>query len=105
LASRIASRNETGLVSAVLITVNVTLNGNGKINLSNNASNLITGTCGSTLTSANTVQGSGNIANALISMVNTGTISANQSTALIVDTNSTLTGGTYLISSHRHDRY
>jgi len=60
-----------------------TLSGKGTVSLSNSASNLITGgTTGVTLTTANTIQGSGTISN--MAVVNTGTLSANQSTPLIV---------------------
>lgn len=61
----------------------VTLNGAGKVILSNSASNLITGaTSGFTLTNANTIEGGGTISN--LGIVNTGTIAANQSTPLII---------------------
>jgi hypothetical protein len=60
-----------------------TLSGTGTVNLSNSASNLITGgVAGVTLTTANTIQGSGTISN--MAIVNTGTISANQSTPLLI---------------------
>jgi hypothetical protein len=61
----------------------VTLNGTGTVVLSNSATNLITGaTSGLTLTTANTIEGSGTISN--LGIVNTGTIAANQSTPLII---------------------
>jgi fibronectin-binding autotransporter adhesin len=61
----------------------VTLNGAGKVILSNSASNQITGaTSGLTLTNASTIEGSGTISN--LGIVNTGTILANQSTPLII---------------------
>jgi len=61
----------------------VTLNGAGMVVLSNSASNLITGaTAGLTLTNADTIEGAGTISN--LGIVNTGTIAANQSTALII---------------------
>jgi hypothetical protein len=51
--------------------------------LSNSSSNLITGAAaGLTLTTANTIEGSGTISK--LGIVNTGTIEANQSTALII---------------------
>ena len=69
--------------STLSIANSVTLNGKGTVLLSNSASNLITGaTSALTFTSANTIQGSGTISN--LGIVNTGTISANQSTPLII---------------------
>jgi hypothetical protein len=59
-----------------------TLSGKGTVSLSNSASNLITGGTGVTLTTASTIQGSGTISN--LAIVNTGTLSANQSTPLII---------------------
>jgi fibronectin-binding autotransporter adhesin len=59
----------------------VTLNGKGTVVLSNSASNIITAaTTGLTLTNANTIEGSGTIQK--MGIVNTGTIAADQSTAL-----------------------
>jgi fibronectin-binding autotransporter adhesin len=61
----------------------VTLSGTGTVVLSNSTANLITGaTSGLTLTTANTIEGSGTISN--LGIVNTGTIAANQSAPLIV---------------------
>ena len=71
------------------INQNVSLAGKGTVTLANTAGNLITGNSGDVLTNANTIQGAGNIGNALISLVNNGTISANQSTTLFIDTNAT----------------
>ncbi len=66
---------------------NVTMSGNGTISLSNAANNLITGgASGVILTTTNTIQGSGTISN--MGIVNTGTISANQSTPLLILPNS-----------------
>ena len=84
------------------INRNVTLAGNGTVTLSNSAGNLITGSSGAVLTNANTIQGAGNIGNGLISLVNNGTISANQSTTLFIDTNATglTNNGTLSVSSN-----
>lgn len=61
----------------------VTLNGKGTVVLSNSATNLITAaSTGLTLTNANTIEGAGTIQN--MGIVNTGTISANQSGLLIL---------------------
>jgi hypothetical protein len=65
------------------IGANVALSGSGTISLSNIASNLITGSSPSfTLTNGSTIQGSGTISN--MGIVNTGTISANQSMPLLI---------------------
>jgi hypothetical protein len=76
-----------GTVSLIGSTLKIsgattTLSGKGTVSLSNSASNLITGGTGVTLTTANTIQGSGTISN--MAIVNTGTLNANQSTPLIV---------------------
>ena len=65
------------------IGANVTTSGKGSIQLSNTTTNLITGTSSSfTLTNGSTIEGSGTISN--MGIVNTGTISANQSTPLLI---------------------
>ncbi|MGO4882494.1 MAG: beta strand repeat-containing protein [Bryobacteraceae bacterium] len=62
---------------------NVTTSGTGAIKLSTGATNLITGTSSSfTLTNGSTIEGSGTISN--MGIVNTGTISANQSVPLLI---------------------
>jgi fibronectin-binding autotransporter adhesin len=69
--------------STLSIGNSVTLSGKGTVVLSNSSSNLITGaTSGLKLTTANTIEGSGTISN--LGIVNTGTIEATQSTALII---------------------
>jgi hypothetical protein len=69
--------------STLSLGTSVTLNGAGKVVLSNSPTNLITGaTTGLTLTNANTIEGGGTISN--LGIVNTGTIAANQSTPLII---------------------
>lgn len=69
--------------STLSIGNSVTLNGNGAIVLSNSTTNLIKGaTSGLTLTTANSIEGSGTISN--LGVVNTGTIEANQSSALVI---------------------
>jgi hypothetical protein len=73
--------------STLSIGNNVTLAGKGTVVLSNSSTNLINGAAaGLTLTTANTIEGSGTISN--LGIVNTGTIEANQSTALIILPNS-----------------
>lgn len=67
----------------------VTLSGTGKVIMSNLTGNLITGAAATDiLTSANTIEGSGTIGNGNMGFVNTGTVLANQSTALIIDPSS-----------------
>jgi hypothetical protein len=64
------------------INGNVTLSGAGSLNLSNIATNVITGAASTdTLTNSSTIQGSGTFEN--IGIVNTGTITANQSTPIV----------------------
>jgi hypothetical protein len=66
---------------------NVTLAGAGTVTMSNNANNVIMGNSTGTeiLTSANTIQGSGNIGDAFMGFVNTGKVIANQGNNLYID--------------------
>jgi len=68
----------------------VSLSGNGKVTLSNNANNSIIGAAATdTLTNVNnTIQGAGNIGGGQMGFVNQGTVLANQSTPLIIDPSS-----------------
>ncbi len=67
----------------------VTLSGSGTVVMSNQAGNEITATSAAdVLTSANTIAGSGNIGFGNMGFVNTGTVLANQSTPLVIDTSS-----------------
>ncbi len=76
---------------------NATLTGSGVVNLSNNGNNFIeASTAGTTLTNQETIQGSGNIGNGNMNLVNQGTIDANQSTALVINTSSTATNSNLL---------
>ncbi len=62
----------------------VTLSGTGNVTLSNNS--VITATAATdVLTSGTTIEGTGNIGNGAMGFVNTGTVLANQSTALNID--------------------
>ena len=65
-----------------------TLSGAGTLTMSNSANNQITG--GGTLTNQQTIQGSGQIGVNNLTLVNSGTIDANQSTTLFINPN----GGT-----------
>ena len=81
--------NSTGTNTELRLTGNLTLGGPGKLTLSNNAANLISATATTdVLTNASTIQGSGNLGNGAMGVVNTKTITANQSTPLIIDTSS-----------------
>ncbi len=80
--------DSAGGVTQLSLSGSVTLNGSGTLALSNNGNNQITGTSGSTLTSSATIQGSGNLGNAAIGLVNDGTIGANQSVPLVIDPSS-----------------
>ncbi len=88
--------NSTGNFTELIVgSSNVTLSGGGTLTMSNNANanNYIFGSAGAnTLTNTNnTIQGSGNIGNNSMALVNQGTIDANQSTALYVQTSNGLT--------------
>jgi hypothetical protein len=78
--------NSTGDETFLNIQGSVTLTGPGKVVLSNNAQNLIGGT--GTLTNQGTIEGEGNIGDAQIGLINTGSILANEKTAstLFIDT-------------------
>jgi hypothetical protein len=82
--------NSGGNVTEILLSGNVTLSGTGTLSMSNNPENFIFSSSGSTdiLTNASTIQGSGNIGNGLMGLVNSGTINANQSNTLFIDVSS-----------------
>ncbi|MGO9274277.1 MAG: beta strand repeat-containing protein, partial [Terriglobia bacterium] len=64
-----------------------TLTSTGTLSLS--GTGLLKGSSGTqTLTSSGTIEGSGNVGDAMMGLVNTGTILADQSTALVIDPNS-----------------
>ena len=65
---------------------NVTLSGGGTVTLSNNGGNYIQGTASTNvLTNQETIQGSGNIGNGNMGLINKGTITVNQSNTLTID--------------------
>ena len=69
---------------------NVTLSG-GAVTMSNNAGNYIFGGAGTdTLTNEETISGAGNIGNGELTLVNTGTIDANDSNNLIINVSGTV---------------
>ncbi len=83
--------NSMGNVTELQIgAANVTLSGAGTLTMSNNAENFIFGVANTNvLTNQSTIQGAGNIGNGSMELINSGTISAIDSTTLFIDTNST----------------
>jgi fibronectin-binding autotransporter adhesin len=80
------NENSTGDNTFINITGATTLAGTGSINMSAHTQNYIQG--GGTLTNQETIQGSGNLGNGDITLVNNGIIDANQSAAsLTIDAN------------------
>jgi len=78
--------NSTGTATGLLLTGNTTFASTGTLTLSNNASNIISATASTdVLTNGDTIQGSGNIGNGLMGLVNNNAIIANQSTPLIIN--------------------
>jgi fibronectin-binding autotransporter adhesin len=77
--------NNTELV----IAGSTTLSGSGTVTMSNFANNIITG--GGTFTNGETIQGAGTIGNGNLTLVNNGTIDANQPTALTINANGNTT--------------
>ena len=79
----------SGNTTKLLISGDVTVVG-GTISMSNNANNVIEGasTGNEVLTNEGTIEGSGNIGNGFMGLVNTRTIVANQSTPLTIDASS-----------------
>ena len=82
--------NSSNSFTEFRISGNATLSGSGSVTMSNNNNNLILGnsTGNEILTSANTIQGAGNIGDAFMGFVNTGKVIANQSNTLFIDPNS-----------------
>jgi hypothetical protein len=63
-----------------------TLSGTGTLTMSNNAQNFIFGAAATDIfTNQETIQGSGNIGDSQLTFVNQGTVSANQSTPLVIN--------------------
>ena len=77
--------NSTGANTVLEVAgANVTLSG-GSVTMSNNAGNYILGALGTdTLTNQETIQGAGTIGNGSLTLVNSGTINANQSAGLTI---------------------
>ncbi len=95
--------NSSGSLTELLVNgASVTLSG-GSVTLTNNANNYILGAAAADiLTNQETIQGAGHIGNGGMGLVNTGTILANQSVPLIINTSSAgfnNTGGTLSVST------
>ena len=80
--------NSSGGFTELVLLGNVTLSG-GTVTMSNNANNFIFGTVATDiLTNQETIQGAGNIGNAQMGLVNSGTINANASAGLTISVSS-----------------
>jgi fibronectin-binding autotransporter adhesin len=83
--------NSAGNVTELVLLGNVTLSGGG-VTLSNNAQNYIFGAVSAdTLTNAETIQGAGQIGHGQMTLVNSGTINANQSAGITIAANGGIT--------------
>jgi hypothetical protein len=73
----------TGNFTELVLQGNVTLSGGGAVTMTNNANNFIFGATGAdTLTNQETISGAGHIGNGQMTLVNSGTINANQSAGM-----------------------
>src|SRR6266851_1896625 len=87
--------NSSGSFTELVLQGNVTLSGAGTVTLSNNVQNYIFGGVSSdTLTNQETIQGAGHIGNGSMTLVNSGTINANQLAGMIIQANGTGAGST-----------
>jgi fibronectin-binding autotransporter adhesin len=83
--------NSTNNTTEILLTGNVTLGGTGTLVMTNNSANYIFGQSGSdVLTNANTIEGAGHIGDDQMSLVNSGTILANDSNVLAINVSGTV---------------
>src|ERR1700728_4164697 len=83
--------NSAGNATELVLLGNVTLSGGG-VTLSHNAQNYIFGATGAdTLTNAETIQGAGQIGHGQMTLVNSGTINANQSAGMTIEANGGIT--------------
>jgi CO dehydrogenase/acetyl-CoA synthase beta subunit len=81
----------TGSNTELVLQGNVTLSGGGTVTMSPNTNNYIFGAAtADTLTNQETIQGAGHIGNGQMTLVNSGTINANQTAAMTIQTS----GGT-----------
>ncbi|MBV9761827.1 MAG: hypothetical protein JO340_14795 [Acidobacteriaceae bacterium] len=91
--------NSTGNATELVLNGSATLSG-GSVTLSNNPNNYIFGNAsGDTLTNAETISGAGNIGDGRMTLVNSGTINANQSNPLLVQINGLTNNGTLQVAS------
>ena len=82
------NENSIGNTTELSVAGSTTLSGTGTLTMSNHLQNYILG--GGTFTNDETIQGAGTIGNTNLTLVNNGTIDANQSVALLINTS----GGT-----------
>ena len=82
--------NASGAATELMIAGNATLTGAGKVTFSNNAGNAIAsdGASASLTNVNNTISGAGTIGDSYLTLVNQGTINANKSLALVINTGS-----------------
>ena len=96
-AGKIALNSAGNGTTLTIGAANVTLSGGGTLTMSNNSQNFIQGASAAsqTLTNQQTIQGSGNIGNGQMTLVNSGTINANNAAnALTINASGTGSGGT-----------
>ncbi|HUI42392.1 MAG TPA: hypothetical protein VL523_10530, partial [Terriglobia bacterium] len=98
--------NSSGNFTILELAANATLSGGGTVTMSNNAQNYIEGAAtADTLTNQETIQGAGVIGNNRMTLINSGTINANQSAGMTINSNGGVTntgtieatGGTLLL--------
>jgi fibronectin-binding autotransporter adhesin len=84
--------NSSGNFTELVLEGNVTLSGSGTVTMSNNIQNYIFGAVtADTLTNQETIQGAGHIGNGSMTLVNSGTINANQSAGMTIQVNGGVT--------------
>jgi fibronectin-binding autotransporter adhesin len=82
--------NSGGNTTEIQLAGNVTLNGTGALIMSNNPNNYIFGQSGADILTNNiTIEGAGHLGDGQMTMVNNGTINANQSNPLLVSMSGT----------------
>jgi hypothetical protein len=82
----------TGSFTELVLQGNTTLSGGGTLTLSNNIQNYIFGAAtADTLTNQSTIQGAGQIGHGQMTLVNSGTINANQSAGMVIQANGGVT--------------
>ena len=93
-----STANQTSLI---VDGANVTLVSGGGVTMSNNVNNYILGAAGAdTLTNQETIEGAGHIGGGQMTLVNSGTINADQSAGMVIQTSGAFTNnGTLMVSS------